>query len=114
MNVSVLFLIKLSNDNTYTSHLIYHDIELHFFYTVSQSLTLFYFLGVNIFVNDVYFPVSYWTEKGGRPYQEDRHSELKGIGCKDSSLYGTHLLFHLFARSFTYIFTSITFIFSYI
>lgn len=42
---------------------------------------------VNIFVNDVYFPVSYWTEKGGRPYQEDRHSELKGIGCKDSSLY---------------------------
>ncbi len=60
--------------------------------------TLF-FLGVNIYVNDVFFPVSYWTEKGGRPYQEDRHSELKGIGSKDSSLYGAH------TYSFTYLLT---------
>jgi serine/threonine protein phosphatase PrpC len=53
---------------------------------------------VNLFVNDVHYAVSYWTEKGGRPYQEDRHSELKGctddkeciIGkrIEDSSLYG--------------------------
>lgn len=52
---------------------------------------------INLFINNVHYAVSYWTEKGGRPYQEDRHCELKGcsdekdlIGKKieDSSLYG--------------------------
>jgi len=39
-------------------------------------------------LNGVYYPVSYWTEKGGRPYQEDRYDVLKGRGADDSSLYG--------------------------
>jgi hypothetical protein len=43
---------------------------------------------VDPFINGVFYAVSYWTEKGGRPYQEDRHQELKGIGSQDSSLYG--------------------------
>lgn len=43
---------------------------------------------VNPFVNGVKYPVSYWTERGGRPYQEDRHEEMKGSGAVDSSLYG--------------------------
>ena len=43
---------------------------------------------VDPFVNGVKYPVSYWTEKGGRPYQEDRHQEMKGSGATDSSLYG--------------------------
>jgi hypothetical protein len=43
---------------------------------------------VNPFVNGVRYPVSYWTEKGGRPYQEDRHHEMRGRGAADSSLYG--------------------------
>eukprot|EP00428_Durinskia_dybowskii_P079457 CAMPEP_0170449776 /NCGR_PEP_ID=MMETSP0117_2-20130122/51426_1 /TAXON_ID=400756 /ORGANISM="Durinskia baltica, Strain CSIRO CS-38" /LENGTH=286 /DNA_ID=CAMNT_0010711043 /DNA_START=251 /DNA_END=1111 /DNA_ORIENTATION=+ len=43
---------------------------------------------VDPFINGVKYPVSYWTEKGGRPYQEDRHEELKGSGASDSSLYG--------------------------
>jgi hypothetical protein len=43
---------------------------------------------VDPFINGVHYPVSYWTEKGGRPYQEDRHQELKGKGSEDSSLYG--------------------------
>ena len=38
-------------------------------------------------VNGVFYPVSYWTEKGGRPYQEDRVSCLQGRIEKDSSLY---------------------------
>jgi hypothetical protein len=42
---------------------------------------------VDPFVNGVKYPVSYWTEKGGRPYQEDRHQEMKGSGASDSSLY---------------------------
>ncbi len=43
---------------------------------------------VNPFINGVKYPVSYWTEKGGRPYQEDRHNQMKGLGPSDSSLYG--------------------------
>lgn len=43
---------------------------------------------VDPFINGVKYPVSYWTEKGGRPYQEDRHHEMKGTGPRDSSLYG--------------------------
>ena len=42
---------------------------------------------VDPFINDVYYAVSYWSEKGGRPYQEDRHSIIKGVGEEDSSLY---------------------------
>jgi protein phosphatase 1L len=36
----------------------------------------------------VKYPVSYWSEKGGRPYQEDRHQQIRGKGSDDSSLYG--------------------------
>lgn len=43
---------------------------------------------VSIHINDVHYPVSYWTEKGSRPYQEDRHHACKGLGHPDSSLYG--------------------------
>lgn len=43
---------------------------------------------VDPFINGVKYPVSYWTERGGRPYQEDRHHEMKGTGAQDSSLYG--------------------------
>lgn len=43
---------------------------------------------VDPFVNGVKYAVSYWTERGGRPYQEDRHNEIKGHGADDSSLYG--------------------------
>lgn len=43
---------------------------------------------IDVFINDVYYAVSYWTVQGGRPYQEDRHIERKGIGAVDSSLYG--------------------------
>jgi len=39
-------------------------------------------------VNGVYYPVSYWTERGGRPYQEDRVAFAKGVNEVDSSLYG--------------------------
>jgi len=42
---------------------------------------------VDPFINGVQYAVSYWTEKGGRPYQEDRHQQLKGRGADDSSLY---------------------------
>ena len=38
-------------------------------------------------LNGVFYAVSYWTEKGGRPYQEDRYDMMKGTGHKDSSLY---------------------------
>ena len=43
---------------------------------------------VEPFSNGVKYPVSYWSEKGGRPYQEDRHQQMKGVGTDDSSLYG--------------------------
>lgn len=39
-------------------------------------------------MNGVKYAVSYWTERGGRPYQEDRHQVIKGTGAEDSSLYG--------------------------
>jgi hypothetical protein len=45
---------------------------------------------VDPFINGVYYAVSYWTEKGGRPYQEDRHQQIKGFGTKDSSLYAVY------------------------
>jgi len=40
------------------------------------------------FMNGVKYAFSYWTERGGRPYQEDRHQVWKGVGAEDSSLYG--------------------------
>eukprot|EP01036_Dinobryon_divergens_P022153 gene22153-30389_t len=43
---------------------------------------------VEPFMNGVKYAVSYWTERGGRPYQEDRHQVIKGTGAEDSSLYG--------------------------
>lgn len=43
---------------------------------------------VNVYVNNVFYPVSYWSERGCRDYQEDRHISLKGTGREDSSLYG--------------------------
>jgi protein phosphatase 1L len=42
---------------------------------------------VDPYINGVQYAVSYWTERGGRPYQEDRHDMIKGIGQDDSSLY---------------------------
>lgn len=41
-------------------------------------------------INGVYYPVSYWSEKGYRPYQEDRHHQMKGNGEHDSSLYAVY------------------------
>jgi len=43
---------------------------------------------VNPYINGVKYPVSYWSERGGRPYQEDRYQTVKGSGAVDSSLYG--------------------------
>lgn len=43
---------------------------------------------VDVFLNGVQYAVSYWNEKGGRPYQEDRHFAIRGGGYPDSSLYG--------------------------
>lgn len=45
-------------------------------------------LKVEPFLNGVKYPISYWTERGGRPYQEDRYVSMKGSGEVDSSLYG--------------------------
>lgn len=50
-----------------------------------------------LFCNQCFF----FLEKGGRPYQEDRHQELRGRGAEDSSLYG------VFDGNFVYIFLSI-------
>lgn len=44
-------------------------------------------LKVDPFLNGVTYPVSYWTERGGRPYQEDRFYMMKAAGI-DASLYG--------------------------
>eukprot|EP00607_Mallomonas_marina_P003827 CAMPEP_0182431034 /NCGR_PEP_ID=MMETSP1167-20130531/45832_1 /TAXON_ID=2988 /ORGANISM="Mallomonas Sp, Strain CCMP3275" /LENGTH=272 /DNA_ID=CAMNT_0024616883 /DNA_START=265 /DNA_END=1083 /DNA_ORIENTATION=- len=40
--------------------------------------------------NGTFYPVSYWTEKGGRPYQEDRVACLPGKMEIDSSLYAVY------------------------
>jgi hypothetical protein len=44
-------------------------------------------LVVEPFLNGVVYPVSYWTEKGKRPYQEDRFHITKS-GSHPISLYG--------------------------
>jgi hypothetical protein len=45
---------------------------------------------VDPYHNDVKYAVSYWTERGGRPYKEDRHEEVAGVGAEDSSLYAVY------------------------
>lgn len=40
------------------------------------------------YLNGVNYPVSYWTERGGRPYQEDRYNAMKAQGDHETSLYG--------------------------
>ena len=42
---------------------------------------------VNQYLNNVYYAVSYWTERGCRQYQEDRFTMMKGHGAVDCSLY---------------------------
>lgn len=42
---------------------------------------------VEPFLNEVSNPVSYWTEKGGRPYQEDRFQVLKS-SVSETNFYG--------------------------
>jgi protein phosphatase 1L len=37
--------------------------------------------------NGVGYPVSYWSERGGRPYQEDRYQAIRG-GEETTALYG--------------------------
>jgi serine/threonine protein phosphatase PrpC len=44
-------------------------------------------LTVNPYLNGVTYPVSYWTEVGGRPYQEDRFHAMKAERT-ELSLYG--------------------------
>lgn len=44
---------------------------------------------VDPFLNGVKYAVSYWTERGGRPYQEDRFQTHRGqLGTAHASLYG--------------------------
>lgn len=44
---------------------------------------------VNPWLNGVTYAVSYWSERGGRQYQEDRFNSLKApIGSDEASLYG--------------------------
>lgn len=43
---------------------------------------------VEPYLNGVKYPVSYWTERGGRQYQEDRFNVLKAQGDNETSLYG--------------------------
>lgn len=45
---------------------------------------------VDPWLNGVYYPVSYWIERGGRQYQEDRFQISKGIVEEDSSLYAVY------------------------
>lgn len=45
-------------------------------------------LQVDPYMNGVTYPVSYWTEVGGRPYQEDRFYVMKSPNTPDTSLYG--------------------------
>lgn len=87
------------------SHFLSNKTELIFYAALLLTVWLFvkYFIPFSIslyksfsdrpivvdpFVNGVKYAVSYWTERGGRPYQEDRHNEMKGHGADDSSLYG--------------------------
>lgn len=41
-------------------------------------------------LNNVYYAVSYWTERGCRQYQEDRFSMMGGRGAEDCSLYALY------------------------
>lgn len=43
---------------------------------------------VEVRKNGVGYPVSYWSERGGRPYQEDRYQAIRGGDDEATSLYG--------------------------
>jgi protein phosphatase 1L len=55
----------------------------------TPELTIFIMLAqvveVNLHCNQVAYACSYWTEKGGRPYQEDRFEMCKGSAAADDS-----------------------------
>jgi hypothetical protein len=73
----------------YTAILLGIWLVLRFFATSLSSFVNYFSdqsLKVDPFLNGVLYPVSYWTEKGGRPYQEDRFYVMKAP--KESSLYG--------------------------
>lgn len=68
-----------------------HTIEMfHSFITSQNNGTNLGTAKVDPWINGVHYAVSYWTERGGRPYQEDRHQESKGISEKDSSIYAVY------------------------
>ena len=56
-------------------------------------------------LHGVYYAVSYWTEKGGRPYQEDRYAMMKVdtriVLCMHYSMDTGALKHHNIQRSFT-------------
>lgn len=43
---------------------------------------------VDPYLNGVKYPISYWTERGGRPYQEDRYHAMMSTNDANVSLYG--------------------------
>lgn len=46
---------------------------------------------IDLHINNVFYPVSYHSERGGRPYQEDRHHALAGkSGTGDASLFAIY------------------------
>eukprot|EP01031_Cornospumella_fuschlensis_P040911 gene40911-49901_t len=56
------------------------------YFEKSDSLEI---VKVQPFLNGVTYAVSYWSERGGRQYQEDRFNSMKApIGTNEASLYG--------------------------
>lgn len=59
---------------------------------MSMTVILKYFgespLKVDPYLNGVKYPVSYWTERGGRPYQEDRYNIIKAKNFPEASIFG--------------------------
>jgi hypothetical protein len=46
---------------------------------------------IDLHINNVFYPVSYHSERGGRPYQEDRFHAMAGRSLSgDSSLFGIY------------------------
>jgi len=45
-------------------------------------------LKVDPYLNGIKYPISYWTERGGRPYQEDRFNAMHSNNNSEVSLYG--------------------------
>lgn len=93
MGIIDLSVLKLSSNFEvlfYTIFLLLIWMLLRFFASRISSIVSYFGaqrLKVDPHLNGVTFPVSYWTEKGGRPYQEDRFYMMKANG-EDSSLYG--------------------------